>query len=52
MPTLDLCLNVVTDVMEGALLNSSCCIWFNITLAYFLRSIVHSPFEESPGTLI
>ena len=52
MPTLALCLDVGNGAMEGDFLNLSCCILFNLTRASFIRSIVHSTFEESRGTFI
>ena len=52
MPTLALCLDVGTVVMEGALLNLSCCISFNLTWASFLISIVHIPVSKSRGPFI
>ena len=52
IPALDLCLVVVTGVMEGCLFNLSGCVFFNITLDFFLRSIFHIPVEEYRGPFI
>ena len=57
MPKLDMCLNVGTGVMGGALSNlmlmwNYCCILFNLTWASFLRYIVHSPVEAYRGHLV
>ena len=49
---LPLCLDVGTGVMEGDMLNLSCCILVNLKRAYFIISIFHSPVEESRGDLI
>ena len=57
IPTLDLCRNVGTGVIESDLLNlmllwNCWCILFNLTWAYFLRSIVHSTVKAYRGTFI
>ena len=40
IPALALCLDVGTGVMEGDMLNVSCCILFNLTWDYFLIYIL------------
>ena len=52
MTILDLCWDVGAGVVEGDMLNLSCCILFNLTWNHFLRYVVRILVEESRGTFI